>query len=185
MPYQLHGKRIAILVANGFEQEELTRPRQALEDAGAKTFIVSPVENNVKGWDHTDWGNEFKVDIKIADAQARDFDGLLLPGGVMNPDKLRRNEKVQQFVREFAEAGKPIAAICHAPWTLIDAGVVQGRTLTSYPSLEMDLKNAGAKWVDQEVVVDHGLVTSRNPGDIPAFNRKMIEEFAEGIHERS
>lgn len=182
---QLHGKRIAILVENGFEQEELTRPRQALEDAGAETFIVSPTEKNVKGWNHTDWGDEFKVDIKIADAKAEDFDGLLLPGGVMNPDKLRRNERVQQFVKAFAEAGKPIAAICHAPWTLIDAGVVQGRTLTSYPSLQMDLKNAGAKWVDQEVVVDHGLVTSRNPGDIPAFNRKMLEEFAEGIHQRS
>lgn len=185
MAQPLNGKRIAILVENGFEQEEMTRPRQALEEAGARTFIVSPAESNkVKGWNHTQWGDEFNIDIKMADASAQDFDALLMPGGVMNPDKLRRNEKVQRFVKAFAESGKPIAAICHAPWTLIDAGIIQGRTLTSYPSLQTDLKNAGAKWVDQEVVVDNGLVTSRNPGDIPAFNRKMIEEFAEGIHKR-
>lgn len=183
MTNELTGKRVAILVENGFEQVELTKPRQALEEAGAQTHIVSPAGNRVKGWDHTKWGDEFDVDVSLNEAQAADYDALLLPGGVMNPDKLRRNEKAQRFVRSFFEAGKPVAAICHAPWTLIDAGVASGRRLTSYHSLQLDLKNAGARWVDEEVVVDNGLVTSRKPDDIPAFNRKMIEEFAEGRHE--
>jgi len=184
MANELKGKRVAILVDNGFEQIELTQPKQALEQAGAQTSIVSPQRDQVKGWNHTDWGETIAVDTHLDQANAEDYDALLLPGGVMNPDHLRRNEKVQQFVRAFFDAGKPVAAICHAPWTLIDAGVVLGRTLTSYPSIQMDLKNAGANWVDREVVVDHGLVTSRKPDDIPAFNRKMIEEIAEGIHVR-
>jgi protease I len=184
MANELKGKRVAILVDNGFEQIELTQPKQALEQAGAQISIVSPQRSQVKGWNHTDWGDTVAVDVALDQAHAEDYDALLLPGGVMNPDHLRRNEKVQQFVRSFFDAGKPVAAICHAPWTLIDAGVVLGRTLTSYPSIQMDLKNAGANWVDREVVVDNGLVTSRKPDDIPAFNRKMIEEFAEGIHVR-
>ncbi|HEX6385282.1 MAG TPA: type 1 glutamine amidotransferase domain-containing protein [Anaerolineae bacterium] len=182
MAQELKGKKVAILVENGFEQEELTRPRAALEEAGAQTHIVSPAWETVKGWDHTDWGDKFSVDVKLSDADPDEYDALLLPGGVMNPDQLRRNENALQFVRAFFEEGKPVAAICHAPWTFVDAGLVEGRKLTSYHSLQTDLKNAGAEWVDQEVVVDNGLVTSRNPDDIPAFNRKMIEEFAEGRH---
>lgn len=182
MANELENKTIAILVTNGFEQEELTRPRRALHDAGATTYIVSPESGKLRAWDHSDWGKSFSVDVAVAEAKADDYDGLLLPGGVMNPDKLRRNPEVQRFVREFFDARKPVAAICHAPWTLIDAGVVKGRKLTSYPSLQLDLQNAGAEWVDQEVVVDKGLVTSRRPDDIPAFNEKMIEEFVEGPH---
>lgn len=184
MANELQGKRVAILVDNGFEQEELIRPRQALEAAGAQTQIVSPQQGKVKGWNHTDWGDELPVDVPLEQANADAYDALLLPGGVMNPDHLRRNERALSFVRAFFEAGKPVAAICHAPWTLIDAGVASGRRLTSYPSLQTDLKNAGANWVDEEVVVDNGLVTSRKPDDIPAFNRKMIEEIAEGVHMR-
>lgn len=185
MEQQLTGKKVAILVADGFEQVELTEPKQALEEAGAETQIVSPVPDWVKGWNHTEWGDEFVVNVPLAQAQAADYDALLLPGGVMNPDKLRRNEQALQFVRAFFEAGKPVAAICHGPWTLIDAGVVKGRKLTSYASIQTDLKNAGAKWVDEQVVVDNGLVTSRKPDDLPAFNRKIIEEFAEGRHQQS
>jgi protease I len=183
MANELNGKTVAILVENGFEQEELTRPQQALEQAGAQTQIVSVQSGKVKGWNHTEWGDEFSVDVSLDQANADAYDALLLPGGVMNPDKLRRNEKALRFVRAFFESGKPVAAICHAPWTLIDAGVAKGRKLTSYPSLQTDLKNAGANWVDQEVVVDNGLVTSRKPDDIPAFNRKMIEEIKEGVHQ--
>jgi protease I len=178
----LDHQRIAILVANGFEQVELTDPKKALEQAGATTDIVSPEGGKVKGWNFTDWGDDFTVDVPLERANAKDYSALLLPGGVMNPDKLRRNEQALNFVREFFAAGKPVAAICHGPWTLIDAGAVHGRKMTSYPSIQMDLKNAGAHWVDQEVVVDAGLVTSRKPSDIPAFNQRMIEEFAEGIH---
>lgn len=184
MATQIQGKKVAILVENGFEQVELTEPKYALEQAGAQTHIVSPQESSVKGWQRTNWGDEFRVDVQLSEADASQYDALLLPGGVMNPDKLRRNEDVQKFVRAFFEAGKPVAAICHAPWTLIDAGVVEGRNVTSYPSLQIDLQNAGANWVDEEVVVDHGLVTSRKPADIPAFNRKFIEEIAEGIHDQ-
>jgi len=182
MANTLSGKKVAILVEQGFEQVEMTQPKQALEQAGAKTQIVSPQKGKVKSWEHTDWGKEYPVDVNLDQAKPEDYDALLLPGGVMNPDHLRRNEKAVQFVNAFFEAGKPVAAICHAPWTLIDAGVVSGRSMTSYPSLKMDLINAGANWADQEVVVDNGLVTSRNPNDIPAFNDKMIEEFAEGVH---
>lgn len=182
MAHELTGKKVAILVEKGFEQIELTEPKKALEAAGAQTQIISPQRDKVKSWDRTDWGKDFTVDVALDEARADEYDALLLPGGVMNPDKLRRNEKAQKFVRTFFEAGKPVAAICHAPWTLIDAGVAEGRTMTSYPSLQLDLQNAGAEWVDREVVVDNGLVTSRKPDDIPAFNRKMIEEFAEGVH---
>lgn len=180
----LVGKKIAILVADGFEQEEMVEPRNALKNAGAQTFIISPVKGKVRGWEHTEWGDTFPVDIQLEKANPDDYEGLLLPGGVMNPDKLRANSKATQFVRDFFAQGKPVAAICHGPWTLIDAGVVKGREMTSYHSIRTDLINAGAKWVNEEVVVDMGLVTSRQPSDIPAFNRKMIEEFAEGKHER-
>ncbi len=185
MSDELTGKKVAILAANGFEQVELTEPKRALEAAGATTSIVSPESGKVKGWKKTDWGDELPVDVPLEEAKADDFDALVLPGGVMNPDKLRRNEWALQFVRAFFESGKPIAAICHGPWTLIDAGLVEGRTMTSYASIQTDLKNAGANWVDKEVVVDNGLVTSRCPDDLPAFNRKMIEEIAEGIHARA
>jgi protease I len=184
MAQELQGKNVAILVADGFEQVELTEPKKALEQAGARTQIVSPAQGQVKGWNHTEWGDKFPVDVSLDQARPDDYDALLLPGGVMNPDKLRKNQQAVQFVRAFSDAGKPIAAICHGPWTLIEAGAVRGRTLTSYPSLQTDLKNAGANWVNQEVATDQGLVTSRKPDDIPAFNRKMIEEFAEGRHQR-
>jgi protease I len=172
--------KVAILAAEGFEQAELTEPRQALEDAGAETRVVSPAKGEVQGWKHFDKAERIKVDVPLEQADAGEFDALLLPGGVANPDQLRLMPKALQFVRAFFETGKPVAAICHGPWTLIDAGVVRGRTLTSWPSLKTDLINAGAKWVDQEVCVDHRLVSSRKPADIPAFNRKMIEEFAGG-----
>lgn len=175
---ELHGKKVAILVADGFEQVELTEPQKALEKAGAKTEIVSPAKGKVKGWDKTDWGKSLSVDQSLDQADAGHYDALLLPGGVMNPDHLRRSPKVQQFVRAFFDAGKPVAAICHGPWTLIDSGVAKGRKMTSYESIQTDLKNAGVQWVDQEVVVDGNLVTSRKPDDIPAFNRAMIETFA-------
>ena len=185
MSSELDGKKVAMLVANGFEQVELTEPKRALEEAGAEVSIVSPEEGKVKGWKSTDWGDEFDVDVPLDSAEADDFDALVLPGGVMNPDKLRRNEWALQFVRAFFDAGKPIGAICHGPWTLIDAGLVKGRQMTSYESIQTDLKNAGAKWVDKEVVVDNGLVTSRKPDDLPAFNRKLVEEIAEGAHART
>ena len=175
----LKGKKVAILVADGFEQVELTEPQKALEQAGATTQIVSPVKGKVKGWNHTDWGQELKVDLPLEQAKAESFDALLLPGGVMNPDKLRRNPDALRFVKGFFDAGKPVAAICHGPWTLIDAGVVKGRQMTSYGSIQTDLKNAGAHWSDREVVVDDNLVTSRKPDDIPAFNKAMIECFAQ------
>ena len=182
MADELRGKRIAALVDNGFEQVELTDPKKALENAGAHVEVISPQKGKVKGWQHTKWGDEFSVDTRLADAKADNYDALLLPGGVMNPDRLRANEQAVRFTRSFVEQQKPIAAICHGPWTLIEAGGVKGRRMTSWPSLKTDLKNAGANWVDEEVVVDNGLVTSRKPDDLPAFNRKMIEEFAEGRH---
>jgi protease I len=182
---KLSGRRVAILVDDGFEQVEMTEPVKALEDEGAETFIVSPAKRKVKAWSHTEWGDRFTVDIPLESADASMFNALLLPGGVMNPDKLRKNRKALAFIREFFYAGKPVAAICHAPWTLIDAGVVEGREITSWESLKNDLKNAGAHWVDKAVVVDNGLVTSRGPHDLHAFNRKMVEEFAEGIHYRA
>jgi len=182
MEKKLDGKRVAILVAEGFEQVELTGPRQALDDAGAQTQIVSPAKGEVEGWNHYDKGDKFKVDVPLAEADASDFDALLLPGGVANPDQLRMKPEAVEFVKAFVAAGKPVASICHGPWTLIEAGAVKGRTLTSWPSIKTDLINAGAQWVDREVVTDNGLVTSRKPDDIPAFNEKMIEEFAEGEH---
>jgi protease I len=175
---ELNGKKVAILVADGFEQVELTDPQRALEEAGAETIIVSPAQGKVKGWNHTEWGDELPVDLRLEEAEPEDFDALLLPGGVMNPDKLRRNPKALQFVKSFFDAGKPVASICHGPWTLIDAGVAQGRQMTSYETIQMDLKNAGVRWEDREVVVDGNLVTSRKPDDIPAFNQAMIEVFA-------
>ena len=178
MAKELEGKRVAILVENGFEQVELTEPKKALEDAGAIVDIISPKPGSVKGWQHTDWGDKLDVDLALADARAEDYDALLLPGGVMNPDKLRMNPEAVRFVAAFVDAGKPIAAICHGPWTLIEAGGVSGRTMTSWPSLQSDLRNAGATWVDRECVVDRGLVTSRKPDDIPVFNETMIAEFA-------
>lgn len=178
----LDGMKVAILAAEGFEQSELLEPRKALQAAGATTQVVSPAKGEVQGWKHFDKGEKVKVDVALDDARAGDFDALLLPGGVANPDQLRMLPKAVDFVRGFFEAGKPVAAICHAPWTLIEADVVEGRTVTSWPSLRKDLENAGARWVDEEVVTDNGLVTSRKPQDIPAFNRKMIEEFAEGQH---
>jgi protease I len=181
----LTGKRVAIVVADGFEQVEMTSPREALEETGAETYLISIEEGRVKGWKHTDWGDTFEVDVPIDEAAPDDYDALLLPGGVMSPDKLRQDERVLEFVGAFFEQGKPVAAICHGPWTLIDAGVVEGRRVTSYPSIRKDLENAGAEWTDQEVVVDDGLVTSRKPEDLPAFNAKTIEEIAEGLHARS
>jgi len=183
MEQKLQGKKVAIVATDGFEQSELLEPKKALEEAGAKVLIVSPKEGQIRGWNHTDWGETVKVDVPIDQADAEGFDALVLPGGVMNPDKLRTQKPVLDFVRNFFEQHKPVAAICHGPWTLINAGVVQGRHLTSYHTLRVDLENAGAEWVDQEVVVDNGLVTSRHPGDLKAFNEKMIEEIHEGIHE--
>lgn len=178
MENNLEGKKVAILVADGFEQVELTAPKEALEAAGAETVIVSPEKGNVKGWNHTEWGDDFKVDEALSEADPVGFDALLLPGGVMNPDNLRRDPDAQEFVRAFFDNEKPVAAICHGPWTLIDAGVARGRRMASYHTIQSDLKNAGVDWRDEEVVVDGKLVTSRKPDDIPAFNKKMIEVFA-------
>jgi protease I len=182
MGNELNGKRVAALVAQGFEQVELIDPKQALEAAGAKVDIISPEQGRVRGWNHTDWGTDVPVDEPIDAAEVSEYDALLLPGGVMSPDRLRTNEKAVTFVREFMKSGKPVAAICHGPWTLVEADCVRGYRVTSYPSIKTDLRNAGANWVNEQVVVDRGLVTSREPGDIPAFNQKMIEEFKEGVH---
>jgi len=179
----LSGKRIAILATDGVEQVELTEPRKALEAAGANTKVVSPKSGSIKGWNHTNWGEPIKVDVTLQNSSPDDYDALFLPGGVMNPDHLRTNENAVNFVRAFFEAGKPVAAICHGPWMLVEADVIRGRNVTSWPSLQTDLRNAGAHWTDSQVITDHGLVTSRKPDDIPAFNEKMIEEFAEGVHE--
>jgi protease I len=184
MPEQkLKGKKVAILAADMFERVELEEPRKALEDAGAETEIVSIHDGEIKGFDHFDPATTLKVDKTVEEARAADYDALLVPGGVGNPDQLRADENAVNFVREFAEFKKPMAVICHGPWVLVEAGVARGRTLTSWPSLQTDIRNAGGNWVDREVVVDEGLVTSRNPDDIPAFNKKMIEEFCEGRHE--
>lgn len=179
------GKKVAILVAEGFEQVEMVKPREVLEKAGAETAIVSPADDEVQGWNHFDKGERFAVDIALEEANADEFDALLLPGGVANPDQLRAQPKAVQFVKRFVESGKPIGVICHGPWTLIEAGAVRGRTMTSWPSLKTDLLNAGARWVDQEVVVDRGIVSSRRPDDIPAFSRKLVEEIGEGTHPRT
>jgi len=184
MANELKGKKIAFLVAEMFEEVELTKPWKALEDAGAELTLVSLEEGEVQAFDHYDKAGSFKVDKTVEEVVASDFDNLVLPGGVGNPDNLRQDENAVRFVRDFFEQGKPVGAICHAPWTLIEAGVVRGRTLTSFPSLQTDIRNAGGNWVDKEVVVDNGLVTSRKPDDIPAFNKKLIEEFLEGRHEQ-
>jgi protease I len=180
---KLKNKRVAIVATDGVEQAELLEPRKALEDAGAKTEVISIKAGKIKGWNMTDWGQEIAVDKTIDSVHAADYDALLLPGGAMNPDKLRRNPDVLKFVVAFFDAGKPVGAICHGPWVLIDGGVARGRKLTSYESIQSDLKNAGAFWVDEQVVVDQGLVTSRKPDDIPAFNKKLIEEIGEGVHQ--
>jgi len=178
----LKGKKIAILATDGFEQSELLEPREALKKAGAQVFIVSPNEGFIRGWNHNDWGQRVEVDVELSSTTAADFDALLIPGGVMSPDRLRMIADAVQFVRAFAEAGKPIAAICHGPWMLVEADVVRGRKVTSYRSIRTDLANAGAKWMDEEVVTDGGMVTGRQPSDLPAFIAKMLEEFAEGVH---
>ncbi|MCW2966284.1 MAG: Peptidase PfpI, partial [Solirubrobacteraceae bacterium] len=176
--------KIAILVANeGIEQVELTEPRKALEEAGATVELLAPESGEAQAFNHLDKGDAFPVDRVVGEADAGDYDGLMLPGGVANPDNLRTHDEAVSFVRAFFDAGKPVAAICHAPWTLVEAGVLKGRTITSWPSLQTDVRNAGGEWVDEEVVVDEGLVTSRKPDDLPAFNAKMIEEFCEGKHE--
>jgi protease I len=178
----LNGKRVAILATDGVEQVELTEPRKALDAAGATTIVVSPKEGKIKAWQHDHWGVDIPVDRALSEAKPDDFDALMLPGGVMNPDHLRMDKQAVQFVKSFFQAGKPVAAICHGPWLLVEADVVRNRNLTSWPSLQTDIRNAGGDWVDREVVTDMGLVTSRKPDDIPAFNRKMVEEFAEGVH---
>ena len=184
MANELQGKRVAILATDMFEQVELVEPRKALEDAGATVEIVSLKEGEIQGFDHYDKADRFPVDRAVEEASADDYDALMLPGGVGNPDRLRMDENAVAFVRAFFEQRKPVAAICHAPWMLIEAGVVGGRTVTSWPSLQTDIRNAGGDWVDQAVVVDDGLVTSRRPDDLPAFNEKIIEEFGEGRHEQ-
>jgi protease I len=181
---KLDGKKIAFLATDGVEQVELTEPWNAVRGEGAQPELISLEEGQIQGFNHLDHGDRFDVDKKVADADAGDYDALVLPGGVANPDALRIDEDATSFVRAFFEAGKPVGAICHAPWTLIDAGVAAGMTLTSWPSLRTDLKNAKATWVDQEVHVDRGLTTSRKPDDLPAFNAKIVEEFAEGRHEK-
>ena len=179
----LSNKKIALLTEEGFEQVELTSPKEALEAVGASVHIISPKTGKIKAWDKTDWGIEVDVDKALADANPDDYDALVLPGGVLNPDKLRQNKDAVAFASAFLDEGKPVAAICHGPQLLIETGMISGRRLTSYPSLQTDLKNAGAHWVDEEVVVDNGLVTSRTPDDLDAFNRKTIEEIGEGVHE--
>ncbi|MGP0076260.1 MAG: type 1 glutamine amidotransferase domain-containing protein [Bryobacteraceae bacterium] len=175
----LNGKRIAILATDGVEQVEMTEPRKALDAAGAKTELVSPAKGNLQAWQHMEKGDKFPVDVELADADPRNYDALVLPGGIANPDQLRRIPQAVEFVKSFFEREKPVAAICHAPWMLIEAGVVRGRTVTSWPSLQTDLRNAGAKWVDREVVEDGNLVTSRKPDDLPAFNKTIVELFSE------
>ncbi len=184
MAKKLEGKRIAVLVAAGFEQSEFEEPIKALKAAGGEAVVVSLESGKIKAWSGGNWGDSFEVDLLLDKARAEDFNGLLIPGGVMSPDILRMNDTAVEFVRSFFVQKKPVAAICHGPWLLVEADVVRDRTLTSYSSIKTDLINAGANWVDKEVVVDQGLVTSRNPDDLPAFCRKMVEEFCEGKHEK-
>jgi protease I len=178
MAQELKDLRVAILAENGFEQSELIEPRKALDAAGARTSVVSPQSGMIRGWSHTDWGESVPVDVALDEAKPDDYDALLLPGGVMNPDRLRMQPKAVAFVKSFFDAGKPVGAICHGPWLVIEAGAARGRQMTSWPSLQTDLRNAGADWVDRESVVDGNLVTSRKPDDIPAFNTAVIEQFS-------
>src|ERR1039458_4891720 len=181
MPDTLQGKTVSILATDGFEQSELLKPKQALEDAGAKTQVVSPAEKKIKGWEHINWGQEIPVDVPLKSADPSQYDALLLPGGVMNPDQLRMIPEAVNFVKHFVDQGKPVAAICHGPWMLVETGAVRGRTVTSWPSLKTDIQNAGGTWVDEEVIESNGVVTSRKPDDIPAFNREMIALFSKGL----
>ncbi|MBC7449144.1 MAG: type 1 glutamine amidotransferase [Hymenobacteraceae bacterium] len=179
---KLQGKRIAIVATDGFEQSELEEPKKFLESEGAETHVISLKSGSIRGWDQKDWGDAVSVDKTIQDVTAADYDALVLPGGQMNPDVLRTNPDVVAFAAEFLRAGKVVAAICHGPWTLIETGLPKGKRVTSWPSLRTDLTNAGATWTDEEVVTDKGLITSRKPADIPAFNRKIVEEILEGTH---
>lgn len=176
----LQGKRIAILAAEGVEEVELVEPRRALDEAGAETVLIAPESGTIRSWKFTEWGDDYDVDLTLSEARVEDFDGLFIPGGVMSPDNLRLNEEAVDFVKSFGDAGKPMASICHGPWMLAEAGLVEGRTLTSWPSVRTDLENAGANWVDQEVVRDGDLVTSRKPDDLPAFNRELIDLYSGG-----
>jgi protease I len=185
MANELRGKKIAFIATEGVERVELTEPWKAVEEAGGTPELISMQDSPFHAWNHFDKADTFTPDKTAEEAQVDDYDALVLPGGVANPDQLRTDENVVGFIRDFAATGKPIGVICHGPWTLIEAGVVKGRTITSWPSLQTDLRNAGAKWVDQEVVVDAGLVSSRKPDDLPAFNAKIVEEFAEGTHQES
>lgn len=178
----LKNLKVAILTENGFEQSELTSPKEAMEKAGVTVEIVSPQAKEVKAWDVDNWGITIPVDVTLDKAKPENYDGLMLPGGVLNPDKLRANQKAVEFVKHFLNQNKPLAAICHGPQTMIETGLLEGRKMTSYPSVKTDLKNAGVNWVDEEVVVDNGLVTSRSPKDLKAFNKKLLEELAEGVH---
>jgi protease I len=184
MPNQLDGKKILILATNGFEQSELEVPRDRLKDAGATVHIVSPEAGEIKGWDKQNWGRAVKVDKALKDASAADYDAIVLPGGVMNPDHLRVNADAIALIKAFFDAGKTVAAVCHAPWLLVEAGIAKGRKMTSYNTIKTDVINAGAKWEDSQVVTDNGLITSRNPGDLEAFSAKIIEEVREGKHQR-
>jgi protease I len=180
MASTLQGKTVAILATDGFEESELIKPKQALEEAGARAKVVSPSENKIRSWDKNDWGKEVPVDVSLKSANAAEFDALLLPGGVQNPDKLRMIPEAVEFVKHFVDQGKPIAAICHGPWMLVEADAVRGRTVTSWPSLKTDIRNAGGTWVDEQVILSNGVVTSRKPDDIPAFNREVIDLFSQG-----
>jgi protease I len=183
---RLKGLRVAIVATEGFEQVELTKPKEALEEAGARVEVISPKagikSGKIKGWNMTDWGDSVEVDVELSEAKEGNYDALVLPGGVMSPDKLRMDPQAVTFIKSFVKNKKPIAAICHGPWTLIEADAVRGKKMTSWPSLQTDLKNAGAQWVDEEVVEDNGLVTSRKPDDIPAFNQRVIELFGRAVH---
>jgi len=183
MARKMEGKKVAILVADGFEQVEMTKPREALNEAGADTKIVSLKSGQIQGMHHADKGDKFDVDLTLDEANPEDFDALMIPGGLINPDAMRSDKRALNFARHFFEAHKPVAAICHGPQVLISADLVRGRKMTSWPAIQVDMQNAGANWVNEEVIVDNGLVTSRKPDDISAFNQKMIEEFCEGKHE--